>query len=274
MRKTVLMTGCGSGIGLASARRMRAAGWRVLATVRRAEDAQRIERDHGLEALVVELSDPRSIGSCIDRAIEMTGGRIDGLFNNAAYGQIGAVEDVSVEDLRRQFEVNVFAAHDLAHRVIPLMRKAGSGRIVQCSSVLGLVSGPYRGAYSASKFALEALSDSMRLELRGTGISVSLIEPGPIRTKFLATALDTFERTIDMDASPHRAAYRMRLAAMRAGGNERFKLEPEAVAEKVRHALESANPKPRYFVTTPTYAADALRRLLPTGMLDRIVARQ
>lgn len=274
MKKTVLMTGCGSGIGLASAVRMQRAGWSVVAGVRRPADAVRLEAEHGLETVVVELSDPSSVAAALDVVLERTDGRIDALFNNAAYGQIGAVEDITVEDLRRQFEVNVFAAHEIARRLIPVMRRAGQGRIVQCSSVLGLVSGPYRGAYSASKFALEALSDAMRLELRGTGIHVSLIEPGPIRTKFLETALATFERTVDAEKSAHTETYRQRLAALRTGGNERFKLEPEAVAEKVRHALESVRPKPRYFVTTPTYAADAMRRLLPTRLLDSIIARQ
>ncbi|MEL7090051.1 MAG: SDR family NAD(P)-dependent oxidoreductase, partial [Planctomycetota bacterium] len=146
------------------------------------------------------------------------------------------------------------------------------GRIIQCSSVLGLVSGPYRGAYSASKFALEALSDALRLELEGTGIHVSLIEPGPIRTKFLESALKTFRQTIDVDGSPHRAVYKTRLEKMEAGGDDRFKLEPDAVAEKVQAALESSTPKPRYFVTTPTYVADGMRRLLPTRLLDRVVS--
>lgn len=273
-KKTVLMTGCGSGIGLATAVRMRKAGWRVLAGVRRAADADRIEREFGLEPLVMELSEPGSIAAGVDAALERTGGRIEALFNNAAYGQIGAVEDVTVEALRRQFETNLFAAHDLARRLIPVMRASGHGRIVQCSSVLGLVSGPYRGAYSASKFALEALSDAMRLELSGSGIHVSLIEPGPIRTKFLETALDTFQRTIDAENSAHRENYRQRLADLRAGGNQSYKLEPDAVAAKVQHALESARPKARYFVTTPTYAADALRRVLPTRLLDAIMARQ
>ncbi|MEO1542536.1 MAG: SDR family NAD(P)-dependent oxidoreductase [Pseudomonadota bacterium] len=273
MKRSVLITGCSSGIGLASAIRLKKRGWRVLGTVRRPEDAARLAERHGVEGLTLELTDKNSIAACAERALELTGGRIDGLFNNAAYGQVGAIEDISVDDLRNQFEVNVFGAHDLTCRVLPAMREAGRGRIVQCSSVLGLVSGPYRGAYSASKYALEAISDAMRLELQGSGVSVSLIEPGPIRTKFLQTAIDTFKKTIDQEASPHREVYKQRLAKMEAGGNERFKMEPEAVADKVQDALESLTPKPRYFVTTPTYVADSLRRVLPTRMLDRIVHR-
>ena len=154
------------------------------------------------------------------------------------------------------------------------MRKAGRGRIVQCSSVLGLVAAPYRGAYCASKFALEALTDAMRMELAGTGIHVSIIEPGPIRSRFLETALATFRATIDIDGSPHREDYRARLAGMEAGGRQTFKLEPEAVVRRLVHALESPRPKPRYFVTVPTHLGAVARRLLPTVVLDRLARRQ
>lgn len=273
MKRTILISGCASGIGLASAIRLKRKGWRVLATVRRAEDAERLRTRHDLEVMVMELADPISIAACADQALTITDGRVDAVFNNAAYGQVGAVEDISIDDMRRQFEVNVFGTHELTRRLIPTMRANKRGRIVQCSSVLGLVSGPYRGAYSASKFALEALSDAMRVELEGTGITVSLIEPGPIRTKFLASALDNFKRTIDIDSSAHRDTYRQRLEKMESGGNDRFRLEPDAVADKLLHALESPNPKARYFVTTPTYVADTLRRILPARMLDRVIQR-
>lgn len=271
--RSILITGCSSGIGLASARMMKARGWRVFATARAPADLARLERDEGVEALSLELANPSSIAACADQALERTGGRIDALFNNAAYGQVGAVEDLTPDLLRRQLEVNVVAWHDLTRRVIPAMRASGGGRIVQCSSVLGLVASPYRGAYCASKFAIEALSDAMRLELGGTGIHVSLIEPGPIRTRFVATALEHFTRSIDIAASPHRADYRARLLSMERGGKETFKLEPEAVALKLVHALESRRPKLRYYVTTPTYVAAGLRRVLPGRMLDRVLVK-
>ena len=196
------------------------------------------------------------------------------LFNNAAYGQLGAVEDLSASVLRQQFEVNLIGGHDLTCRLLPQMRAQRAGRIVQCSSVLGLVSAPYRGAYCASKFALEALTDSLRLELRDSGISVSLIEPGPIRTRFLGSALDRFMDTIDWQGSVHRQVYEARLRQLEAGGRQSFKLEPEAVVEKLVHAVESRRPKPRYFVTTPTFAADVMRRVLPTRLLDRFLLSQ
>ena len=272
--RTIVITGCSSGIGLSCAKTMKARGWRVLATARRSEDLEHLERDIGVSAIPLELSEGASIAACAERALELADGRIDALFNNAAYGQLGAVEDLSASLLREQFEVNVIGGHDLTCRLLPQMRARRFGRIVQCSSVLGLVSGVYRGAYCASKFALEALSDAMRLELRDSGIHVSLIEPGPIRTRFLESTVERFKATIDPEASVHRQAYNARLQRLEAGGKQTFKLEPEAVADKLVHAVESARPKPRYFVTTPTFTADVMRRVLPTRVLDRFLLSQ
>ncbi len=272
-QRSILITGCSSGIGLATARLLKAHGWRVLATARKAEDLERLRTEEGLEALALELSDPASVAACAEEALALTEGKLFALYSNAAYGQVGAVEDLTAETLRRQLEVNVVGTHELTRRLIPAMRRNGAGRIVQCSSVLGLVSGPYRGAYCASKFALEALTDALRLELAGTGIAVSLIEPGPIRTGFVARALDAFRSSIDIEGSPHRDTYRARLAAMEAGGRQIFKLEPEAVAQKVLHAVENARPKARYFVTVPTHMAALMKRVLPTPLLDRFLQR-
>lgn len=269
--RSILITGCSSGIGLASARIMKARGWRVLATARRPEDLAMLERDAGVEAVALELTDLDSVAACASTALARTGGRLTALFNNAAYGQMGAVEDLPAEHLARQLIANVVAQHELARRIIPSMRKNGHGRIVQCSSVLGLVAAPHRGAYCASKFALEALSDSMRVELGGSGISVSIIEPGPIRTRFVERALENFKQTIDIENSPHREVYRARLASMEAGGKTAFKLEPEAVTAKLVHAVESARPRRRYYVTTPTYLAAVMRRLAPPGAIDWFV---
>ncbi|MGB2932100.1 MAG: SDR family NAD(P)-dependent oxidoreductase, partial [Methyloceanibacter sp.] len=185
----------------------------------------------------------------------------------------GAVEDLRPEILRAQFEVNVFGWHDLTCRVIPAMRARSEGRIVFCSSVLGLIAAPYRGAYAASKFAIEALADTLRMELEQTGIKISLIEPGPIATRFVEHALEAYRRNIDLETSPHRDIYRARIARMEDGGSQSFKLGPEAVAMKLVHALESSRPKPRYYVTFPTYAAAILRRLLPSRALDAVARR-
>lgn len=273
MQRSILITGCSSGIGLASARLMKARGWRVLATARKEEDLERLHRELGVEALYLDLADPGSVARCALETLELTDANLHALFNNAAYGQVGAVEDIVPEVLRRQLEVNVVGTHDLTRRLLPAMRATGQGRIVQCSSVLGFVSVPYRGAYCASKFALEALSDSLRHELAGTGIHVSIIQPGPIRTRFVEHALANFRATVDIDGSAHRETYRARLAAMEAGGKETFKLEPEAVAAKLVHAVESARPKRRYKVTVPTYLAAAGRRLLPAPVADWLVQR-
>jgi NAD(P)-dependent dehydrogenase (short-subunit alcohol dehydrogenase family) len=270
--RSVLITGCSSGIGLASARVLKARGWRVFATARKPEDIARLKNEIGVESLYLDYIEPDSIAEASAHVLEATGGALYALFNNGAYGQPGAVEDVPPEALRAQFEANVIGWHDLTRRLIPSMRTRGEGRIVYCSSVLGLVSAPYRGAYCASKFAVEALTDALRVELAGTGIHVSLIEPGPIATRFIEHAVEAYRRNIDMENSPHRETYRVRLAQMEEGGQKAFKLPPEAVAAKLVHALESKRPKTRYYVTFPTYAAAFLRRILPTRALDALAA--
>jgi NAD(P)-dependent dehydrogenase (short-subunit alcohol dehydrogenase family) len=268
MTRSILITGCSSGIGLAAARAMRERGWRVIATARKPEDLLRLKNFEGVEALPLELADPQSIATCAIRALEMTRGRLDAVFNNAAFGQPGAVEDVTPALLREQLEVNLVGTHDLTRRLIPAMRKNGTGRIVNCSSILGMVVAPYRGAYCASKFALEALTTSLRLELEGSGIRVSLIEPGPIRSRFVEHAVARLLATIDIENSPHRAVYRARIEGMKAGGQSYFKLEPEAVSTRLIHALESTRPRSHYYVTTPTYLAVAFRRLMPQLAID------
>lgn len=272
-QRTILITGCSSGIGRASARVMKARGWRVFATARTPADLAMLENEVGVEALHLELAVPKSIAACAEAVLMRTGGKLDALFNNAAYGQIGAVEDLPTDVLRRQIEVNLIGTHDLTRRVIPAMRRQGSGRIVQCSSVLGFIAAPYRAAYCASKFALEASTDALRVELSGTGIRVSIIEPGPIRTRFVEHALENFKSSIDIEASVHRETYLARLAGMEKGGKTAFKLEPEAVAMKLVHAVESSRPKICYYVTVPTYLAAVMRRLAPFAILDTFVKK-
>jgi NAD(P)-dependent dehydrogenase (short-subunit alcohol dehydrogenase family) len=268
--RSILITGCSSGIGLASAREMKARGWRVFATARKPEDLARLRDEVAVESLYLDYAEPASIAEAAKHVLAATEGKLTALFNNGGYGQLGAVEDLTPDVLRAQFEANVFGWHDLNRRVIPSMRARGEGRIVFCSSMLGLVAGPYRGAYCASKFAIEALADTLRMELAATGIKIVLIEPGPIASRFLEHALQAYRRNIDLEGSPHREIYRARIARMEAGGSQTFKLGPEAVAAKLVKALESRTPKPRYYVTVPTYVAAFLRRLLPTRALDAI----
>jgi NAD(P)-dependent dehydrogenase (short-subunit alcohol dehydrogenase family) len=271
--RSVLITGCSSGIGLASAREMKARGWRVFATARQPQDIARLKDEEGLESLYLDYAEPASIAAAAEQVLAATDGKLTALFNNGAYGQPGAVEDLRVEVLRAQFEANVFGWHDLTRRVIPAMRANKEGRIVFCSSVLGLIAAPYRGAYCVSKFAIEALADTLRVELEASGIKIVLIEPGPIATRFVEHALEAYRRNIDLERSHHRDIYRARIASMEDGGKQSFKLGPEAVAAKLVHALESRNPKPRYFVTLPTYAVAFLRRLLPVRALDAVARR-
>ncbi|NIR59596.1 MAG: SDR family oxidoreductase [Gammaproteobacteria bacterium] len=271
--KTILITGCSSGIGRATARILAARGHRVFAGARRSEDVDAL-RAAGLEAVALDLDRTESIAAGLDAVLSRTGGALDALFNNAAYGQPGAVEDLSREALREQFETNLFGTHELTRRVLAVMRAQGHGRIIQNSSLLGLVALSYRGAYNASKFALEGLTDTLRLELAGTGIYVALIEPGPILSRFREHAYEAFRRNIDAEASVHRERYRaMAGRLMRAGAAMPFTLGPEAVAAKVIHALESRRPRVRYYVTVPTHLAAALRRCLPYRMLDRALRR-
>jgi NAD(P)-dependent dehydrogenase (short-subunit alcohol dehydrogenase family) len=273
MSKSILITGCSSGIGLCAAETLAARGWRVFATARKPDDIARLKDEVGVEGLYLDYAEQDSIVAAAEHVLEATGGRLDALFNNGGYGQPGALEDIRREVLRAQFEANVFGWHDLTQRVIPAMRANGEGRIVFCSSVLGLLAAPYRGAYCASKFAVEALADTLRMELSGSGIHVSLIEPGPIATRFVEHAIEAYRRNVDLEASHHREIYKRRIAHMEAGGSQTFKLGPEAVVAKLVHALDNKRPKPRYYVTLPSYAVALLRRVLPAGALDAVARR-
>lgn len=271
--RSVLITGCSSGIGHASALLLRARGWRVLATCRRPEDCARLVSE-GFESPRLDLDDAESIAAGLAETLGATGGRLDALFNNAAFACPGAVEDLPTDALRAIFETNLFGAHELTRRVLPLMRAQGHGRIVNCSSVLGLVGIRWRGAYVATKFALEGLTDVLRLEMAGTGIHVSLIEPGPVATRIRANARPHFERWVDWRASPRAAEYASLLDRLYGDPRpDRWELPPHAVAEVLVHALESPRPRARYPVTVPAHAAGALRRLLPARALDWVMRR-
>ncbi len=265
MRK-ILITGCSTGIGRAAALGMKRRGWRVFATARRPEDIASLDSD-GVHALYLDYTEEASIAGTADAVLTATGGELEAVFNNGAYAQPGAIEDLRTDVLRAQFEANFFGWHDLTRRIIPAMRHQGRGRIVMNSSVLGLITIGFRGAYSCSKFALEAYSDTLRIELAGTGIHVSVIEPGPIRTEFTRTALGHARRNLDLENSPHRAYYKRRLAQMEHGGITVGELGPEAVVEALIHACESRKPRPQYFVTRPTKGMALVRRVLPKRRL-------
>lgn len=273
MQKSILITGCSSGIGLDAAHGMRARGWRVFASCRQQRDCDRL-RAQGFESPRIDYTDRDSISSGLSYVLEVTGGTLDALFNNGAHGLPGAVEDVPTDALRHIFETNVFGWHELTRQVIPVMREQGHGRIVQCSSVLGLVAFPWRGAYVATKYAIEGLTDTLRLELRGTDIQVVLIEPGPITSKLREKAIPVFEKYIDWENSALREKYEGSLLKRlyENSAPDRFELPASAVTDKLAHAVEARRPKPRYYVTTPTYVAGVLRRILPTKATDRILS--
>jgi NAD(P)-dependent dehydrogenase (short-subunit alcohol dehydrogenase family) len=272
--RSILVTGCSSGIGRHAALGLKARGWQVFAGVRKMEDMKPLA-DEGLTAIHLDYDSPAIISAALYRVLDATGGRLDAIFNNGAYSQLGAVEDIGTEHLRAQFESNFFGWHELIRRAVPVMRRQGGGRIVNCSSVLGFVTTRYRGAYSSSKFALEALTDALRLELAGTGIHVVLIQPGPIKSRLAEHAVARFQETVRIDASPHRDNYRTALARLERGDlSSRFKRGPEAVFKKLVHALESDKPRPRYRVTLPTHAAAWMKRGLPARLLDRILLKQ
>lgn len=272
MTKRILITGCSSGIGLYCAQKLTQAGYQVVASCRKSDDVARLQ-GLGIHCVQLDLADEQSIQQGYEQAIDILGG-IDVLFNNGAYGQPGAVEDLPTSALRAQFEANFFGWHSLTLLALKAMRQQGSGRIIQNSSVLGLVVLPYRGAYNASKFALEGLTDTLRLELANTNIQVSLIEPGPILSKFRENALAAFMANIDYEHSYHIDNYQAQQARLETReATQPFTLGPDAVYKKLLHAIEAKRAKPRYYVTFPTYLFGYLKRVLSTRMLDKLLVK-
>ncbi len=271
--KSVLITGCSSGIGATVARGLAARGWRVFATARKPADVERLQAE-GMDSLLLDLNDSASIRAAVTEVLRCTGGTLDALFNNGGFGQVGAVEDLTRDALREQFETNLFGWVELTNLIVPVMRRQGHGRIVMNSSVLGYAAFAYRGAYNAVKFALEGLTDTLRHELHGSGIQVALVEPGPIVSLFRDNCVAHFEKHIDWQRSIHRAQYESQLARLKKPGPAApFTLPPEAVLEKVVHALENPFPHPRYPVTVPAVAFWWLKRFLPIRAMDWVLMR-
>lgn len=274
MERSILITGCSSGIGHDAAHGLKTRGWRVFATCRAEADCERL-RAEGLESFRLDYADEDSIAAAVETVQARTGGRLDALFNNGAFACPGAVEDLPRGALRDIFEVNLFGYHDLARRVIPIMRAQGHGRIINCSSVLGLVAMRWRGAYVATKFAMEGLTDVLRIEMKGTGIEVILIEPGPITSRIRANSIPHFEKWIDWEASARVEEYRGLLHRLYQAKDkpDTFELPPRAVTDQLVRALESPRPRARYYVTTPTHLMGFARRFFPTRALDWLISR-
>ncbi len=272
-KRSVIITGCSSGIGRCVAEELKEKGYRVFATARKKIDVD-ILMAEGFESVQLDLANSAPICSAFETILEKSGGEIYALFNNGAYGQPGAVEDLSRDVLRQQFEVNLFGTHELTNLVLPVMRKQGYGRIIHNSSVLGFVALQFRGAYNTTKYALEGLTDTLRLELMGTNIHISLIEPGPIESQFRKNALVAFEENISVENSPFENAYKKLVERLKTEGPVvPFTLGPDAVLDKVLDALESKKPKPRYYVTFPTYLFGYLKRALTTNMMDKVLKK-
>jgi NAD(P)-dependent dehydrogenase (short-subunit alcohol dehydrogenase family) len=275
MKKSILITGCSSGIGLDCAQTLHAMGWQVFASCRKQEDCDRLAA-LGLDAPRLDHADAQSITNTLAHVANKTGGTLDAVFNNGAFAIPGAMEDLPTDALRSIYETNVFGYHEVARQVLPIMRTQGHGRILNCSSVLGLVVLPWRGAYNSTKFALEALTDTLRIEMRDTNIKIILIEPGPIGTKIRENSVPHFEKWIDWKNSPRKAQYETGLIKRLYSspkGPDTFELPASAVTAKVIKALESSNPNPRYYVTTATYLMGFFRRILSTRALDWLIIR-
>jgi len=271
--QTILITGCSSGIGLDTARRLKSRGWTVFASCRSSEDCA-ARAAEGFQSPRLDYEDPSSITGCVKEVLSMTGGTLDAVFHNGAYALPGPLEDIPADGMRSQFEANFLGWHDLNRHLIPVMRRQGQGRILFNSSVLGLVGMRWRGAYVATKFALEGYADVLRMEMAETGIHVVLIEPGPIETAFRANAIKQFERWVDWQASPRRAQYEASLLdQLHQGGSAKAQWPPSAVTDAVFKALTARRPRPRYAVTTPTHAMAIARRLLPTRALDWVLSK-
>ncbi|SUO94742.1 SDR family NAD(P)-dependent oxidoreductase [Suttonella ornithocola] len=271
-QRSVLITGCSSGIGYAAAKQLHDKGWQVIASARDASDVERLKAE-GLQAVQLDLASPDSIAMALDWTLKLTNGRLDALFNNGAFAIPGAVEDLSRSALAYQLDNTLLGWHELTIAVLPIMRRQGFGRIINNSSVLGLAAMRYRGAYVASKFALEGLTDVLRMELHGSGIYVSLIEPGPITSHFRKNAYLQFNRWIDAKHSLHKVSYLKMIQRLESEKKAPFTLSPDAVVKVLIHALESKKPKSRYYVTKATWLMGLAKRLLSTQWMDRFTRK-
>ena len=267
--KSVLITGCSTGIGLCIALGLQKKGYRVFPTARTLEDVKMLQ-GMGFEALYLDLSSSESIKAAIFKLYEKTNS-IYALINNGAYGQAGALEDISRKALDKQFQTNVFGWHELTNLVLPKMRDLNNGRVVYVSSVLGFVAMPFRGPYIASKFAIEGLVRTLRLELSNTNIKFSVIQPGPIESKFRQNAFKAFKENVDTSNSYYLTQYESMIKRLKSGTNVKFTLPPEAVLKCTIHALESNSPKNYYRVTFPTKLFALLDTILPSKLMDNIL---
>ena len=266
----IVITGCSTGIGLATAKYLQSQGIKVYATVRNPNDIS-ILQNLGLEHVIqLDVTNPDNIAKVIKNVLAEDG-KIDIWFNNAGYGQAGAIEDIKTDVLREQFETNVFGLHECTRQIIPVMRKQGYGKIIQHSSVLGLVSLFGRGAYNASKYAIEGLTDTLRLELKGTNIYPILLNTGPITSDFRKTAMKKLKENVDIENSIFRENYLANLEKKKS--KVPFNEEAISVAYVVYDIILNKKPKTRYYITKATTILGYLKRFVSTSMLDKILGK-
>lgn len=272
-QKIILITGCSSGIGYHAAQHLHQLGHQVIATCRDPKEVTRLTQE-GLTCFQLDLASSESIHLAVDQILQYSHHKIDLLFNNGAFGLPGAVEDLSRDAMRYQFETNVFGTQELTNLIIPIMRAQGQGKIVYNSSILGFAAMPYRGAYNASKFAIEGFADTLRLELKPDNIQVSLIEPGPITSEFRNNAYAQFKHWIQHKPSAHAQNYDAMIKRLETVGPAApFTLNPDAVTKCILDILKKEHPKIRYRVTFPTQLFAFLKRLLPTSLLDILLIK-
>ncbi len=271
-RTKILITGCSTGIGYYCAKKLHNEGYFVIASCRAEKDVKRLI-DEGLHCVKLDLDSSESIEEGIRDTLTLTNDELDILINNGAYGQPGAVEDLERKVLERQFSTNVFGTHELTVKLTKTLLTSQKPRVIQISSILGFVAMRNRGAYIASKYALEGLTDTMRLEFSDTKLKLSLIEPGPITSNFRQNAKKAFLKNINIEKSRHIDNYKQSLERLNSSEQQSFTLSEEAVYKKVILAINSKEPKPRYYVTRPTYIFGFLKRILSSKLLDKLLLK-
>ena len=267
---SILITGCSSGIGKETALYLKNKGYLVFATAREEKDVTKL-KELGFEAFLLDVTKSKTIKKTLKKILEATNGKLDVVFNNAGFGQPGAIEDITTDILKEQFETNVFGLHEVTNQVLPIMKKQGYGKIIQHSSVLGLVSLKFRGAYNASKYAIEGLTDTLRLELEETNIDVTLLNTGPVTSDFRKNAVKNLKKNVDIEHSNYKKIYLKNIEAKKS--EVPFNLPAIEVAKVVEKIIQTKNIKPRYYITKATYILGYLKRFLSTKMLDRILIK-
>ena len=269
--QNILITGCSSGIGLQTAITLKENGYKVYASAREKKDVGTL-KSLGFDALKIDVRYKEDISNALDYIIKQDG-KLDAVFNNAGFGQPGAVEDISTDVLKEQFETNLFGLHEVTIQAMKIFRAQGYGKIIQHSSVLGIISLKFRGAYNASKYAIEGLADTMRQELLDTNIFISSINTGPVTSKFRANALIKFNKNVDIENSFFSDIYKEELKDRLETNEDKapFNLPATSVANVVLKIMQSNKPKPRYYVTKATYILGFAKRVLSTSLLDKLL---